>query len=475
MKSTEYRPLSAAIAVLLLPTAGALAQDGQGLEEILVTAQRREQSLQDVPISVTALTGEVIAEGGFSDVEDMSFFVPNLFMRDAFTGQAIIVRGIGTSTGNEAFEQAVAAFSDGVYYGRDNLSQGAVFDLERVEVVRGPQPTFAGQSATAGAINVITRRPGDVWEGNAMLAYGNDEETSFDAAAGGPISDTFGIRIAGRYYELDDAGYTSIFANVPQGAKENSAVRLTAVWTPTDNVDFTFKYEHQDVWQRGSAGEYTVCETRPQFSRANAQIAPGLPAACALDVAVNGANLNELDGGRGTGGFLDARAAVDALNAASGAAPGSANYWGYSNFVGPTGPVAGIEAIAYGLNNVAEYNYPEDRDFQADTFLAAVDWQLGDLTFSSDTSLVEYDKEDWLDPDDSSFAIFNDHRLEEFEQFGQEFRLTSPLDQTFSVDGGGLFSAARLAISNRRLSPTAARHGRLSTGRREGRAGSAAS
>ena len=179
-----------------MPSARLLAQ-GQGLEEILVTAQRREQSLQDVPISVTALTGEVIAEGGFSDVEDMSFFVPNLFMRDAFTGQAIIVRGIGTSTGNEAFEQAVAAFSDGVYYGRDNLSQGAVFDLERVEVVRGPQPTFAGQSATAGAINVITRRPGDVWEGNATLAYGNDEETSVDAAAGGPISDTFGIRIRG--------------------------------------------------------------------------------------------------------------------------------------------------------------------------------------------------------------------------------------------------------------------------------------
>ena len=188
-----------------------------------MTAQRREQSLQDVPISVTAVTGEAIEEGGFSDVEDMSIFVPNLFMRDAFTGQSIIVRGIGTSTGNEAFEQAVASFSDGVYYGRDNLGQNAVFDLERVEVVRGPQPTFAGQSATAGAINVITRKPGETWDGNAALAYGNDEETSFDFAAGGPIADKFGIRFAGRYYDLDDAGYTSIVGNVPQGVKENTA------------------------------------------------------------------------------------------------------------------------------------------------------------------------------------------------------------------------------------------------------------
>ena len=300
----------------------------EGLEEILVTAQRREQSLQDVPISVTAVTGEQIEQGGFSDVEDLSIFVPNLFMRDAFTGQSLIVRGIGTSTGNEAFEQAVAAFSDGVYYGRDNLSQGAVFDLERVEVVRGPQPTFAGQSATAGAINVITRRPGETWEGGVNMAYGSDEESTLDFAAGGPLSENFGIRFAGRVYELDDAGYTSIIGNVPQGVKENKAARVVATWNPTDNLDFTFKYEHQDVWQRGSAGEYTICETRPSFSTANTTIAPGLPAPCALDAVVNGSDLNVLDGRRGTGGSMDARATVDALNAASGAAPGSPNYWG---------------------------------------------------------------------------------------------------------------------------------------------------
>jgi outer membrane receptor protein involved in Fe transport len=414
--------VAAAVAAALVPSTRLLAQS-EGLEEILVTAQRREQSLQDVPISVTAITGQAIEEGGFSDVEDLSIFVPNLFMRDAFTGQSLIVRGVGTSTGNEAFEQAVAAFSDGVYYGRDNLSQGAVFDLERVEVVRGPQPTFAGQSATAGAINVITRKPGEIWEGGVNMAFGSDDETTFDFAAGGPLSDNFGIRVAGRYYELDDAGYRSIVGNVPQGVKENKAGRVIATWAPTDNLDFTFKYEHQDVWQRGTAGEYTVCETRPQYSSANTTIAPGLPAPCALDAVVNGANLNVLDGSRGTGGSLDARAAVDALNAASGAAPGSPGYWGNP---------ATIVNIAYGLNQVAEYNYPEDRDFQADIVLGAVDWQIGELTLSTNTSFIEYDKEDWLDPDDSSFAVFNDHRLEDFDQFAQEVRLTSPLDQAVS-------------------------------------------
>jgi outer membrane receptor protein involved in Fe transport len=443
------KPFLGVVAVSLLASVDAFAQR-EGLDEILVTAQRREQSLQDVPISVTAVTGELIEQGGFSDVEDLSIFVPNLFMRDAFTGQSLIVRGVGTSTGNEAFEQAVAAFSDGVYYGRDNLSQGAVFDLERVEVVRGPQPTFAGQSATAGAINVITRKPGDTWEGKVNGAYGSDEEATFDFAFGGPLSDNFGIRVSGRYYELDDAGYTSIIGNVPQGVKEDKAGRVIAVWRPTDNLDFTFKYEHQDIWQRGTAGEFTVCETRPQFSTANTTIAPGLPAACALDVVVNGSNLNALDGKRGTGGSMDARAAVDALNAASGAAPGSPNYWG----------TAAIVNIAYGLNQVAEYNYPEDRDFQADIGLAALDWQIGELTLSTNTSFIEYDKEDWLDPDDSSFAIFNDHRLEDFEQFAQEVRLTSPIDRTLSWMVGAYFQEhtlhSRIDVYLPRLLGTAA-------------------
>lgn len=436
MKQESRLLLVAAIAAILQPAANVHAQ---GLEEIVVTAQRREQSLQDVPISVTAVTGESFSESGFSDVEDMSSFVPNLVIRDGFVGQSITVRGIGTSTLNEAFEQAVATFADGVYYGRDNLSQSAGFDLERIEVVRGPQPTFAGQSATAGAINIITRKPGNTWEGMASAGFGSDEETTVDAAVGGPLSDTFGVRLAGRYYKLDDAGYHSVVGNIPQGIKDNKAARLTAVWQPTDTVDVTFKYEYQDVWQRGTPNEYTDCELRPSLSTANTVVAPGLPALCALDVVVNGMNL-ALDGSRATGGTLDARAAVEALNAASGAAPGSANYWGYS----AAGFPGGIEDIARNLNQVAEYNQLEDREFKADIFSAAVNWEIGRLTLSTNTSLVEYDKEDWLDPDDSSFAVFNDHRLESFDQFGQEIRLTSATDQTVSWMVGAYYQQHEL-------------------------------
>jgi outer membrane receptor protein involved in Fe transport len=352
MKKSATFALRTALVCALSPVIPVDAEDASSsntLQEIVITAQRREQSLQDVPISVTAMTGEAIENGGFADVQDMANFVPNLFMRDHITSQSIVIRGIGTATGNEAFEQAVSQFVDGVYYGRDNLGQNAVFDVERIEVVRGPQPIFAGQSSTAGAINVINRRPGKALEGSASVAYGSDKEYSFDGAIGGPVTDTVGARVSGRYYELGDTQYHNpALNNEPVGVKRNKAVRLITTWTPSDAIDFTFKYEHQDVWQRGTGGEPVDCELRPQYSRASSSVAPGLPALCALDAVVLGANLSKLNGDAFTGGVYDARAAVDALNAASGAAPGSPNYWGYNSGPG----VTGLQALAYGLNQV---------------------------------------------------------------------------------------------------------------------------
>ena len=187
---------------LFLAGVVALPLNAEVLEEIIVTAQKREQSLQDVPISILAISGEDIQQGGFENMEDLATFVPNLFMSDALTGQNLFMRGIGSTVANEAFEQAVAQFHDGVYYGRDNLSQNGFFDLERVEVLRGPQPVFAGQSATAGALVYHSRRPGTEPEGDILVSYGDDEELSVEAAFGGALSDTFGIRVAGKYYEL---------------------------------------------------------------------------------------------------------------------------------------------------------------------------------------------------------------------------------------------------------------------------------
>ena len=391
------------------------------LEEIIVTATRREESLQDVPISVTALTGVALQEAGFSDMDDLSVFIPNLYMRDTFVGQRLAIRGIGTSPSNEAFEQAVAQFHDGVYYGRDNLGQNTFFDLERLEVVRGPQPTFAGQSATAGALNTISRRPGDTMEGNISLGYGSDEESTFEFGIGGPLSDTFGVRVAGRAYKLDDAGYTQATTGDQLGIRDNSAFRVTGVWTPNDNFELTLKYESQDVWQVGTPTKFSRCDLNPATSLGNPFLSAGFGAMCAIDHLYNGVPIVESNGLVGSGGFQDIWDAVAAIDAANGITD--------PNDPGSWTPAA--SPVARNMNEVREFLEPEDRDHQADIFLASFDWLIGDFTLSSITSKVSYDKHDWLDPDASSFAIFSDERIEFFDQTAQEFRLSSAQDQTF--------------------------------------------
>ncbi|HEY5567822.1 MAG TPA: TonB-dependent receptor [Gammaproteobacteria bacterium] len=393
----------------------------QGLEEIIVTATRREESLQDVPISVTVATGAFIQEGGYSDMEDLTAFLPNLGINDGFQGQSMSIRGVGTDTRNEAFEEAVAQFADGVYYGRDSLVLGGLFDLERIEVVRGPQPVFAGQSATAGAINSVSRKPGDEFDGAVMLQYGTDEETSFEAALGGPITDKFGIRVAGRYYDLPEAGYTETLTGQEIGAQENKSFRITTVWEPTDRFDFTFKYEHQDSYQNGTPTEFGRCDLDFATSVANSVFLPGVPALCTMENVLGLVDLSVYNRETHSGGTVDLWDAIDFANANLGTniVPGSALF-------------GAMQPIPRGLDLVDEYNHPQSRNNEADIFVGTLNWQIGDNTLTSTTSRVTIDKEDWLDPDESQFAVFTDQRYEEFEQVAQELTLTSPLDQTFA-------------------------------------------
>jgi iron complex outermembrane recepter protein len=383
------------------------------LEEIVVTATRREENLQDVPIAVTVVTGTAIQEGGFADIEDLAAFLPNVTIQDGFQGQALTVRGIGTDPRNEAFEQAVAQFGDGVYYGRDNLSLGGLFDLERIEVVRGPQPVFAGQSATAGALNSHSRKPGDSLDGGVTLGYGNDEEATLEAAVGGPVTETFGIRVAGRYYDLPDAGYTQLVTGQKIGATENESLRVIGQWQPTDRFDLTFKYEYQDSSQNGTPAEYGRCDLDIATSSAG-PLAPGVPSLCALESWYGIADLSVYNREAHSGGTIDLYTAIDYVNVTRG-----------TNIV-PLAP------IPRGLNRVNEYNHPESRETDADIYVTTLNWQVGRNTLSSITAYVTFDKEDWLDPDESAFAVFTDQRSEDFEQTSQELRLSSPQDQTFA-------------------------------------------
>ena len=130
------------------------------LEEVIVTAQKRAESLQDVPISMTAISGDKISEANIQTMGDLSSYVPNLGISENAVNSIISMRGIGVGA-NQSFEQSVGVYVDGIHYGKSRQVRTGLFDLAQVEVLRGPQGTLYGRNTLGGAVNVITKQPGD--------------------------------------------------------------------------------------------------------------------------------------------------------------------------------------------------------------------------------------------------------------------------------------------------------------------------
>ena len=145
--------LSLAVGLVNAMVAGTASASEYTLDEIVVTAQKREQSIQDVPISVSAVTGEKIADAGITDLEDLSSYMPNLNISEGGQTTNIFMRGLGSGV-NFGFEQSVGMYIDGIYYGRERQYRSPFLDLERVEVLRGPQGTLFGDAAQCGTLRM---------------------------------------------------------------------------------------------------------------------------------------------------------------------------------------------------------------------------------------------------------------------------------------------------------------------------------
>ena len=160
----------------LAATAAAAATDDGLLEEIVVTAQKREESLRDVPLSVEAVSGDKLADAGIVRLDDLKAYVPNLQMTETGIANNIYIRGIGSGL-NQGFEQSVSLYQDGIYRGRGHQSRMPFLDLARVEVLRGPQPILFGKNAVAGAVNMVAARPTRDFEGSIRGSrdFENDE------------------------------------------------------------------------------------------------------------------------------------------------------------------------------------------------------------------------------------------------------------------------------------------------------------
>lgn len=178
-----------------------------GVEEITITATKRAQSVQDVPIAVTAITSEGLRARGIADVKDLQQVAPSLTVTDSNSstnGGAIRIRGMGTSGNNPGLESAVGSFIDGVYRSRSGLALQDLIDVERVEILRGPQGTLFGKNTSAGLIHIITKQPEWEWGGYARGTLGNFDMRKVEASATGPvIEEKLAFRLAGLLHQRD--------------------------------------------------------------------------------------------------------------------------------------------------------------------------------------------------------------------------------------------------------------------------------
>ena len=215
-----------ALATALLATP-VIAQDASagdgGIEEIIVTAQRREQSLQDVPMAISAVSGETLREAGATGIDGLAAMVPSLatVSNNQPLAQSYRIRGLGTDPNIPTFEPSVALFIDGVYMPRTGLGVEDLVDIARIEVLKGPQSTLYGKNATAGVISVVSARPASEFGGSIEASLSNIEggrnatAMRFAGSLTGPIGDKVRVRLSGVYY---DAGAT--FRNLTPKAEQ---------------------------------------------------------------------------------------------------------------------------------------------------------------------------------------------------------------------------------------------------------------
>lgn len=165
--------------------------------DIVVTAQRRSESMMNVPIAISAFSGSALQDTGISNVQAIQMATPALVINNTGPYAQPFIRGVGSRLLQNGFDPSVATYIDGRYISRQTAISLDLFDVQRVEILKGPQGVLFGRNASAGAIRVITNEVSDVAEGRFRVGYGNYDQLSVEAMANMPLSDSFGIRIVG--------------------------------------------------------------------------------------------------------------------------------------------------------------------------------------------------------------------------------------------------------------------------------------
>lgn len=401
-------PIAAAIALLASP----LAHSQVMLEEVIVTAQKRAQSLQDVPVSVSAIQGQKIQDAGIPNMAALADYVPNLMISDAPVSTNIYMRGMGSSN-NQAFEQSVGMYIDGIYMGRGRQYRAPFMDIERVEVLRGPQGTLFGRNTVAGAISVITASPGFDEDLNGRLEVSAETNDGYigEGMLSGTVTDNFALRLAGRYRQTD--GYVeNEFLDNDEPNIEEWNYRLSGVWAPSDNLDVEFKWSQSNLDRTGAASGVTEY----------------------ADPATRDALFPNRDA------FADiAYSLTDAF---------------YPNFPGIVGEDFTIFkdnnfGPGGGANGVAVGQYAESSDQDTDNGVLTLNYGFNDFELTAITGYSAYQYVDGCDCDWLPLQFIGRDDDQQFDQWSQEMRIASPTGGFFEYLAGAYYEQNTLEFDRR--------------------------
>jgi iron complex outermembrane receptor protein len=372
------------MALTLLPTAGALAQERKGyaLEEVIVTARKRTESLQEVPLSVTAITRE-LQQSTIRTLKDISGFAPNVTI-EPITGapgaSSISIRGVSYQEIDKTFDPSIGVIFDGVYLGSSVGTFINNFDLERIEVLRGPQGTLFGKNTIGGVINVISTDPTMEWGGKVGVTLGSDGRQDFKLVANAPIiEDKLGVKVFGT--SLNSDGYiTNTTINEDVAGQDFSNYGLSLLATPTDDLRIQFNIEHAD--EKTDLGAF--------------------------------ANGNDFSN-------LVCLAGIGALPLANPVSWGPEACEDFDNGSG---------------EDKVSTNDRNRNDSDLDAMSLEVNWDLGNFGLTSITASRKTEEEHQSEYDGSSAEFFTQKMNQNFDQLSQEFRIASQASETFEFVAG---------------------------------------
>ncbi|HSC05253.1 MAG TPA: TonB-dependent receptor [Steroidobacteraceae bacterium] len=351
------------------------------LEEVVVSATKREESLQNVPVSVNAISGGQLQQSGVVRLQDAQ--LPSLTVQEGGIGNSVFIRGIGSGI-NPGFEQSAGTYVDGIYRGRAQQSRAPLLDVERVELLRGPQTTLFGKNSVAGAINVTSAKPTSYFDGYVTGMYDFDlNDTQVEGAISGPLGERVRGRLSARGLK-GDGFVENLTRNSGEPSRDDVSVRGQLAFDVTDNLTATFKAEVSEFDKEGRSIE--IYNERP------AAVGP-----------FAGLTYGQI--------------------------------------------LSGLTSDPSLLNNYLDYQRTggaETSDNRSEEYALTLDWRVGDHTLTAISGFSTYTFDELCDCDFTGANIFNVGLDEDFDQFSQEIRFASSQGNTLDYIVGAYYEDTSL-------------------------------